>query len=101
MSEQRSNLLNQVLHFRRELIRRGNLPEEELNGYLANHYGQAAQALLPLENILVTEAFITAEVMTTLARAFYRANELVQLTPEELREFSTIEQIARQLGNNA
>lgn len=99
--EPRLELLSQVTRFRADLQRRSALPPTDLDGHLPSHYSQAAQALLPLETALAIAAPISADVLSGVFRAFYRANELVQLTAEELATFSAIERMARTLGMGA
>lgn len=77
------------------------MPQSELAGHFPAHYGQAAQALLPLETALATGAPISTDVMSSIFRGFYRANELVQLTGEELATFSAIQRTAEQMGTGA
>lgn len=99
--EQRSDLYSQVTRFRVELQRRSASPHTDLDGHLPGHYLQAAQALLPLEAALTAGAPISADMLSSVFRGFYRANELVQLTEAELATFRTIERTARQLRADA
>ena len=97
-ASRRPPLLTLVTQFRADLQHRGTLPQTSLDGHLPAHSLQAAQSLLPLEEALGTGAPITTDIISAVFRAFYRANELVQLTPGELATFSAIECTVRQLG---
>lgn len=99
--EQHSKLLTQVIQFRADLLRQGALAETELGGHRPAHYGQAAEALLLLEDALATNAPISPDVMSSVFRGFCRANELSQPTREELATFSAIQRTAEQMGTGA
>lgn len=84
------DLFRRVSALRSQLLQRAALPEWDLDGHRPHHYLNAAQALGMLESTLASGAEVDDTVRFTVGRAFYQANELVQLRREDLAEFSVI-----------
>jgi len=85
-----ADLFRRVSALRSQLLQRAALPEWDLDGHRPHHYLNAAQALGVLETTLASGAEVDDTVRSTVGRAFYQANELVQLRREDLAEFSVI-----------